>query len=227
MAVTTLCDYLVKKDETMTITTDFEVFARPPRAAVVAPVLEVEESDDLFISHARACVSCGASFQTCGKGKRCSGCLLQGSAEPIQPAHITCRVCDRPATVPLDHPALLCPLCLIDLDATRARVAGWLAAALERLDANEQAWQATKSASAALDRWPAIQGALIAVAEKRVTSQALDATWQKRKAEGGALAQLLEAHEAYARECDRLNTELERLHRAQAEINAAYLATEI
>ena len=126
-------------------------------------------------------------------------------------AHITCRVCDRPATVPLDHPALLCPGCLEDLDATRARVQAWLSAALAQLDANQAQWQATLVASPAQARWDAVQGAMIGVAEKRVAQSTFDRTWAKRKTEGGTLAQLLGDYEAYARECDRLSAELARL----------------
>jgi len=140
-------------------------------------------------------------------------------------ASITCRVCGLVANVPLDHPALLCPGCLEDLDATRDRVADWLGKALARLDQVKVVWEAERAASPAADRWPAIQAALIAVAEKRARQEDLDRTWAKRKAEGGALAQLLNAYEAYARECDRLSAELERLSVAQTEINAAWLAT--
>lgn len=113
--------------------------------------------------------------------------------------------------------------CLTDLDATRARVAEWLDKALGRLDANQAQWDAARLASAAADRWDAIQGALIAVAEKRVTPAALNATWTKRKAEGGALAELLTAYESYAATADQLSEELQRLHVAQNEINTAYL----
>jgi type IV pilus biogenesis protein CpaD/CtpE len=138
---------------------------------------------------------------------------------------ITCRACDRSATVPLDHPALLCLLCLEDLDATRDRVSAWASAALSALDVTQAAWNATRAASPALSRWEAVQAALIGVAEKRVSQTTFDATWAKRKAEGGALAQLLEAYEAYARECDRLGAELARLGLAQDQINTAWLAT--
>lgn len=186
----------------------------------------VENKDDLFTVHTRNCATCGASFETCGKGKRCSRCLV-GPGEADANARITCRVCDAKATVPTDHPALLCMNCLGDLDATRDRVAEWRGKALGTLDANQAAWDAIRFASPALDRWPAIQGALIAVVEKRATPQALAATWAKRKAEGGALAALLVAYEGYAETCDRISEELARLHQAQTEINTAYIATEI
>jgi hypothetical protein len=142
-------------------------------------------------------------------------------------ARITCRVCGTPATVPIDHPALLCAPCLGDLDGTRDRVAGWLEKALERLDANQAAWDVTRLASAAQEAWEKVQHALIAVAEKRATPQALAAAWAKRKAEGGALAALLGAYEGYAETADRIGEELARLHAAQCEINAAFLATEL
>lgn len=181
---------------------------------------------DLFTVHTRQCEVCGASFQTCGKGRRCSACLVQ-TTEPIQPARITCRVCERSAQVPIDHPALLCLECMADLDGTRARVAGWVEKALERMAQVQHVWEVERDASPAAGKWPAIQGALIAVAEKRATQAQLAATWSKRKAEGGDLAALLLAYEAYARECDRLGLELQRLDRAQTEINTAYLAREL
>lgn len=141
--------------------------------------------------------------------------------------HITCRVCGRPATVPLDHPALLCPLCLMDLDTTRARVAQWLESALARLDANDAQWRATLDASPAQDAWARVQGALIAVAEKRATQADLDRTWAKRKAEGGDLAKLLIAWEGYAQTADSIGAELAKLHLAQTEINTAWLSNEL
>lgn len=199
-----------------------DIFARPPRALAL-PARAVEEDDDLFTVHTRACATCGAEFQTCGKGKHCSGCLAQSSA-PTGPARITCRVCEAKATVGIDHPALLCEACLEGLDATRDRVQAWLAAALASLDANQAAWDALAAAS---DRWPAIQAAIIAVAEKRATQAAFDATWAKRKAEGGELSKLLCAYEGYAEECDRLGAELARLQAAQAEINQAFLSEEL
>jgi hypothetical protein len=143
------------------------------------------------------------------------------------PGRITCRACGLGATVPLDHPALLCPICLEDLDATREHHAARVAAALSAVDANQSAWDATRAASPACDRWEAVQAALIGVAEKRISQAQLDQTWAKRKAEGGALAQLLAVYEAYTHECDRLSAELGRLDRAQKEINAAWLATEV
>lgn len=166
-----------------------------------APSLDLFEDDDLFARPPRR--------------------IAQQHA---QEARITCRVCDAKATVALDWPALLCPECLGDLDATRDRVARWLEATLAQFDEAQVAWNERRAGSV---HWPPIQAALIAVAEKRATQAQLDATWAKRKAEGGAIAALLSDYEAYAEECDRLAEQLDKHHKAQAEINAAFLAGEL
>lgn len=144
-----------------------------------------------------------------------------------QLARITCRVCERAAQVPIDHPALLCPLCLEDLDKAHATVARCTDAVLSRLEAAQHTWNLTRDASTAKDAWERVQTAMIAVSEGRATQAALDATWAKRKAEGGALASLLRAYEDYAAKTDQCGVELKRWHRAQAEINAAWLATDL
>src|SRR5690242_18908515 len=72
---------------------------------------------------------------------------------------ITCRVCDRPATVPLDHPALLCPECLSDLNATRARVRSWLDSVLAQLDAAIAAWEQIRAQH--IDKWSRIEDGMI------------------------------------------------------------------
>lgn len=140
---------------------------------------------------------------------------------------ITCRACGLGANVPLDHVALLCRECVADLDATRTRHATQLSAALTALDANQQEWDTERATSSVQNRWEAVQAALIGVAERRVEKVVFERTWQKRLAEGGDLAQLLLAYERYVLECDRLGAELSRLHAAQREINAAWLATDV
>ena len=186
---------------------------------------------DLFTTHTHACIDCGQPYQTCNPSPRvgrCSRCIITRIGAPAATdARITCRVCGAQATVGLDRPALLCPLCLSDIDATRARHAAQFQAALMALDANQAQWNARRLASPAQARWEDVQAALIGVAEKRVAQRTFDATWTKRKAEPSALAQLLLAYEEYARECDRLSEELARLDAAQREINAAWLTTEV
>ena len=141
-----------------------------------------------------------------------------------QPARITCRVCGTPATVPVDHPALLCEHCIGDLDATRAHVRQCVDANLARLDAVADGWLALRDASPARDRWEKVQTAMIGVAEKRITAEAFDRQWTLRKAEGGALAELMEQYDAYTLACDQISAELGRLGVAQKEINQAWLS---
>lgn len=140
-------------------------------------------------------------------------------------ARITCRVCDTKAAVPVDHPALLCPLCLEDLDKTRARVQAWLAATLVRLDQAKAQWSATLERSPARPRWDGVATALAQVADKELDRSILESRWQATLNAGGPMAELLRAYEAYATETDRVGVELARLHKAQAEINTAWLAT--
>lgn len=142
-------------------------------------------------------------------------------------ARITCRVCEKPAEVPIDHPALLCSLCLEDLEKTRAHVQECIEKALERLDGAKLAWEVLRDASPARARWERVQEAMIAVAEGRVDKEAFKRQWQLRLSEGGALAALLRAWEVYARETDAAGAELERLSRAQTELNQAWLNTEV
>lgn len=137
-----------------------------------------------------------------------------------QTARITCRVCDARAEVPVLHPALLCPACLADLPATRARVQGWVDAALALLDSNATTW----ARCAADPLWQPVQRALEAVADGTMAHAQLDRTWATRTAEGGALATLLERYEGYVRECERLSVELTRLDGAMREIEQAEAA---
>lgn len=180
--------------------------AIPPRIGAIPAALPVTTSDDddLFARPPRSAL------------------------KPSQQlARITCRVCDRAAQVPLDHPALLCLECLGDLDTARTYVVRCTDAVLGRLEAAQATWERTRDASPAREAWAKVEAAMIAVAEKRATQAALDATWAKRKAEGGALAGLLRAHEDYAAATDQCGVELKRWHRAQAEINAAWMATDL
>lgn len=147
---------------------------------------------------------------------------------PSRPSgHITCRVCDKPATVPIDHPALLCAFCLDDLNITRAHVAACVEAVLMRLDQAKAEWTEMLDFSPARDRWEKVQAAMIGVAEGRVSKDVLAHTWAKRKAEGGPLAVLLLAYERYARDTDQCAAELDKWAVAQDEINAAWMAKEV
>lgn len=140
---------------------------------------------------------------------------------------ITCRVCDKPATVKEDWPALLCKHCLDDLDATSAHVAECTQAVLRRMEANDEAWQKTVAESAAQAEWRRVCDAMVAVAEKRATKETFDRSWAKRKAEATPLAALLTEYEAFCFRLDQMGAELEKWHRATEELNAAYLNMEL
>lgn len=150
-------------------------------------------------------------------------------AAPEKPAeftHTRCYVCER-GYVAVVAPARLCPLCLEDMDKTRQYVARCVDGVLARLEGAQAIWERQRDASPAKDAWARVAAAMVAVAEKRATQAALDATWAKRKAEGGPLAELLSAYERYATDTDQCAAELQRWHRAQAEINTAWMATDV
>lgn len=152
-------------------------------------------------------------------------------APPLVPldkkARIQCAVCDRPAQIPIDRSGRLCDLCYEDLEKSRTHVTECVAATLAQLEANQATWEAARDASPAAERWARVQAAMIGVAERRIEQTAFDRQWAARKAEGGALAELLHAYEAYAALCDRLGERLQALYRASNEINAAWLDKEI
>lgn len=139
-----------------------------------------------------------------------------------RPTRITCRVCDKPATIPADHPALLCPLCLENLERTTAHVQTCAEHVIIKLDAIGAAWKAREKPA----DWAKVEAAMVAVAEKRMKRAVFHQAWQQRKAEGGALGATITAYEAYARECDALGAELDRWARAMDEINQAWLNLE-
>lgn len=117
---------------------------------------------------------------------------------------ITCRVCERPAAVPIDHPALLCPLCLEDLDKTARHVAERYAAVLVRF---QQAWQTLEDAVAASDErawWDQVE------AYRRsddYTPATFQKAWRAARSGGGERARLAALWDAL----DTVAAELERL----------------
>lgn len=141
-------------------------------------------------------------------------------------AHILCTVCGLQVQIPTDRAARLCDLCIEDLDKSRAHVAGCVADTLAQLDANELAWQHALQSSSAAERWAKVQAAMIGVAEGRIAQEVFDRQWAARKAEGGSLAELMDAHEAHAATCDRIQARLAELYRATEEINTAWLSKE-
>jgi len=69
-----------------------------------------------------------------------------------QTARITCRVCDKPAEVPILSSGLLCTLCRADLDATERHIRETLAAAEQALHAAWERWDADLAHADTADR---------------------------------------------------------------------------
>lgn len=88
---------------------------------------------------------------------------------------ITCRACSAFVSVPLDHPALLCPSCLADLAATRQRL-------INRAKAICAAW------TAEWDAWKDAEEAL--TPEQRVKWEALKAVSERGRLTPGEARRL-------------------------------------
>lgn len=116
---------------------------------------------------------------------------------------ITCRVCEREERVSLDHPALLCSVCLGDVSTTDAHVSGIYAAALAFfMDASENLRTAVEQSS---ERawWARVDAARID-ADRGVFATA----WARAKSSGGEKLRLCELSEV----CDREAIKLEPLN---------------
>jgi hypothetical protein len=134
-------------------------------------------------------------------------------------AHITCRVCGKPATVPTDHPALLCPLCLEDVDKTGAHITEVYAAALVRLQESMTAWDAAgKAAPKTLEAIWAYK------ARGDFDPQVLASRWAHTIGRGGAGAALCHAWDAMEDEAGRLRETEKWYLKAAVELQAARTA---
>jgi len=114
---------------------------------------------------------------------------------------ITCRVCNARAQQSIHTPALLCPACLIDLEATARHVATVREQINTRLQAALDAWDAAHAAAdaATLERFGRVQAA-------RDGSAGFRAKLARTMALGDALSTLLAAWERYQDEgaaCER------------------------
>jgi len=127
---------------------DNDTYARPPRTTKLQTALD---DDDLFARPTRI--------------------AARNTVQEPPTARITCRVCGLRVAVQLDHPALLCSNCLIDLTITRAHVSA-------RLDAAEQAHARA---------WSAFDAALAGASEADQARYAAVVEAQ-HKMEGGALS---------------------------------------
>jgi hypothetical protein len=133
---------------------------------------------------------------------------------------ITCRVCDRPATVPLNHPALLCLECMGDLAATEARVRGWLNSLLALMDATIATWEVVRAAH--LDKWRRIEDGLAMLAQGQVTEAQFNERWKARYyGADPAWREVMKAYEEKEVACAGYGVERDRLELALREIEAA------
>ncbi len=144
-------------------------------------------------------------------------------APALAGARIRCKVCGRVEEGQVE--ALLCALCLEDLDKTVLHIHTCLEAIWARWDEATERWQAQVAASGHADRWAKVEAAMIGVGLGQVSARAFDEVWAKRKAEGGPFGALLEAWGLHKAELDGMSQELERWNRARDEVNAAVLNT--
>lgn len=141
----------------------------------------------------------------------------------VQTARITCRVCEKPAQVPIDAAGLLCDLCRGNIEVTQHHITHAQQAAQERL---QNAWERFDAdlahASPEVDAaWAKVEAARLAVFNGTVTQAAFDEAWRRRKAAGGEFATLQESYEALEQVAEECNRQLEWASRAQAEVEAA------
>lgn len=138
-------------------------------------------------------------------------------------ARITCRVCQRPAEVPIDWPALLCRICIADLAMCEAHAAALHQAATTRLMAAIERWEALLSAADAetRGRWEAYERAVVAAAGDAEAQAAINRRRVKTILAGGPLAELFQACIAREDEADACNEMLERVTSILAQVEAA------
>jgi len=127
--------------------------------------------------------------------------------EPIQ-GRITCRACEAEEDVPLNHPALLCSACLIDLGATARRVADDYAEAMAAFFEAGREHDAAARTNAWYAKTEAARG------DMSVSPELFTRAWAAAKAGGGERAQLVAVRE-WMDECAEL------MRRAELRYNAA------
>lgn len=132
------------------------------------------------------------------------------SPPPTTPARITCRVCDRAAHVPLDHPALLCHECLADIDATAAHVAERTAIVLARWMREYEAFQALVQGNA---WWQQVEDA------RYRDDPLFAAAWER--ARSGPHAAIVAAYDALVRTSDETAAINDWYCTAETELRAA------
>lgn len=142
---------------------------------------------------------------------------------PSATSRITCRVCRRPAAIPLGALGLLCDLCREDLGEATKHVQAIQWAAGKRL---RQQWEAFDAHLAAADqatreRWAKVEAARVRWAAGKLTAERFQGAWSDAKAQEGAFAALLAAYEALEAVSVDVSERQEQARCAMEEIAAA------
>jgi hypothetical protein len=119
-------------------------------------------------------------------------------------ARITCRVCDKPATVPILSSGLLCEHCRRDLDATARHITQVLEATEARFVAAVERWDADYAHAEVRDqeRYQNVGGARAALSAAEFARK-----YDRAYAKGDGLSMLLQSKER----CDAVAVEVERV----------------
>lgn len=120
---------------------------------------------------------------------------------PPLTARITCRVCEKPAEIPILSSGLLCNLCRQNLDATEAHIRSTLAAAELRFQNALDTWNATYAQAEPRDqeRYHAVEEA------RGAGGVGFRERYQRAVAKGDGLSALLKAKE----QCDDVTKEVQ------------------
>lgn len=147
----------------------------------------------------------------------------------LEAARITCRVCGKPAEIPIVTPGLLCDLCRSDIEAIRQHINEVAQKAADRLSAVFNAFDiAVMTASPEVQAaWTKVEAARVAMANGTVTRERFDANWQRRKSEGGEFAELLTHYEGLEQVAEECNRQLEWAASAAGEVQAALEAQQV
>lgn len=115
---------------------------------------------------------------------------------PPLTARITCRVCDKPAEIPILAAGLLCDLCRADLDATEAHIRQTLDAAEQALTDAWTRWDADLAHSGEAEWWARVSAAALAVEQGQMPRADYDRKAQAALTQGGPRAALLRQSQA-------------------------------
>lgn len=109
---------------------------------------------------------------------------------PAMTICITCRVCNKPAEIPITASGLLCDLCRVDLATTETHIRDTLATAEQTLTDAWTRWDADLAHSGEADWWARVSAAQIAVEQGQMTRAEFDRKVATTIKQGGIRATL-------------------------------------